>query len=372
MKQIFLLLGLALTMGTQATVRTVSNFPATLAQFNTIQAAVDASSAGDTVYVHGSPNQYSSFDLTNKRLVVIGPGWSPLKQLPFDAVINTDIVVGGINGVDITGTASSGSIIHGLTFVGGTGIRINTSAINNLQFIRIHLANSNIIFSGSVSGGTWTGYLFEGCLINNSQIRSDNSTVHNFSNFLFQNNLFFENGCCINANIAGFTNTSSILFDHNLWYGSGSGSRDCFSNNCRFLTLTNNIFVRRNAATQNSSSTFNNNLTFNAVNNTPWASNGNVNSGGNVENQDPQMVDQALVNAGSLNATADFTIAAGPANNSASDGKDIGLLYDATGSLNWNNSRNSRLPRIFSMNVVSPTVAAGANITVNVEARVSN
>jgi hypothetical protein len=369
MKQLFLIGCLLSIYSAQATVRTVSNFPATLAQFNTIQAAVDASSAGDTVYVHGSPNQYSSFDLVNKRLVVIGPGWSPSKQLPFDAVINTDI---STTGVDITGTTSSGSIIHGLTFVGSTGIRINSSAINNLQFVRIHTAGCPVIFSGSVSGGTWTGFLFEGCMFNNSLVRSDNPTVHNFSNFLFQNNIFYESGCCVGGNISGFTNTSSILFDHNLWFGPASGSRDCFAGNCRFLTLTNNIFVRRNAATANSSSTFNNNITFNAVNNTPWLSNGNVNSGGNVDNQDPQMVAQAAVNAGSLSGTADYTIATGPANNSGSDSKDMGLLYDVTGSLNWDNSRNSRLPRIFSMNVVSPTVPAGGTVIVNIEARVSN
>jgi hypothetical protein len=369
MKQFFSLICLLAMFNAQATVRTVSNFPATLAQFNTIQAAVDASTAGDTVYVHGSPNQYSSFDLINKRLVVIGPGWSPIKQLPFDAVINTDL---STSGVDITGTSSSGSVIHGLTFIGGTGIRINSSAINNLQFIRIHTVSCPIIFSGSVSAGNWTGYLLEGCVFNNAQVRSDNPTVHNFSNFLFQNNLFFENGCCIGGNISGFTNTSSIMFDHNLWFGPGTGSRDCFAGNCRFLTLTNNIFVRRNAATQNSSSTFNNNITFNTGNNTPWLSNGNVNSGGNVDNQDPQMVSQAAVNTGSLNFASDYTIAAGPADNTASDGKDMGLLYDVTGSLNWNNSRNSRLPRIFSMNVVTPTVPAGGNVTINVEARVSN
>jgi hypothetical protein len=372
MKQFFFFACLLATFNTQATVRTVSNFPATLAQFNTIQAAVDASSAGDTVYVHGSPNQYSSFDLTNKRLVVIGPGWSPNKQLPFDAVINTDVIVGGVNGVDITGTASSGSVIHGLAFTGSTGIRINTSAINNLQFVRIHTVNCPVIFSGGVSPGNWTGYLFEGCVFNNGQVRSDNAAVHNFSNFLFQNNIFFENGCCVGANISGFANTSSIMFDHNLWFGPGSGSRDCFTNNCRFLTLTNNTFVRRNAANQNSSSTFNNNITFNTGNNIPWLSNGNVNSGGNIDNQDPQMVSQAAVNTGSLNFASDYTIAAGPSNNTASDGKDIGLLYDVTGSLNWDNSRNSRLPRIFSMNVVTPTVPAGGSVTINVEARVSN
>lgn len=35
-----------------ATVRTVSNTPATLGQFSTIQAAIDASADSDTVYVY--------------------------------------------------------------------------------------------------------------------------------------------------------------------------------------------------------------------------------------------------------------------------------------------------------------------------------
>ncbi|HJS55472.1 MAG TPA: hypothetical protein VJ765_13050, partial [Chitinophagaceae bacterium] len=47
-----------------ATVRTVSNNPATIAQYSTIQAAVDASSSGDTVYIHGSPSAYAAFTIT--------------------------------------------------------------------------------------------------------------------------------------------------------------------------------------------------------------------------------------------------------------------------------------------------------------------
>jgi hypothetical protein len=370
MKQLSLYIFLLASVYVQATVRTVSNFPATIAQFNNIQAAVDASADGDTVYVHGSPNQYASFDLTSKRLVVMGPGWAPDKQLPFEAVINTDVIVAGVNGIDFTGVGSSNSELQGLTIVGGTGMRINTSGINNLKFVRLHMAQSPIVFSGGA--GSWTGYLFEGNMFNNSQVRSDNPSGHNMANFLFQNNIFYETGCCISGNISGFTNVTSILFDHNLWFGNGGSPRDAFAGNSRFLTITNNIFVRRNAASQNSSSTFNNNITFNSGNNTPWASNGNTDAGGNVENQDPQMVAQAAVDGGSLSGTADYTIAAGPANSSATDGKDMGLLFDPTGSLNWTNSRNSRLPRIFSMNITTPTVPAGGNVTVNINARVSN
>jgi hypothetical protein len=100
--------------------------------------------------------------------------------------------------------------------------------------------------------------------------------------------------------------------------------------------------------------------------------NGNVDVGGNVANTDPQMVSQVSVNNGVNNPLLDFTIPAGPANNSGSDGKDMGLLYDITGSLNWANTRNSRLPRIFTMNISNPTVQAGATITVSVVAKTSN
>ena len=167
------------------------------------------------------------------------------------------------------------------------------------------------------------------------------------------------------------------MFNHNLWYGAGSGVRNiATSNNNRFLTFVNNIFVRRNASSSISSSTYNNNITFypagSAAPAIPWTANSNVDGGGNVDNQDPQMANQAAVNAGTASSISDFTIVAGPANNTGSDGKDMGFFYDAAGSLNWANSRNSRLPRIFSMNVIAPTVPAGGNVTINVDARISN
>ena len=97
-----------------------------------------------------------------------------------------------------------------------------------------------------------------------------------------------------------------------------------------------------------------------------------MNAGGNVENQDPQMVDQAAVNNGTNNPLLNFTIGAGPSNNSGSDGKDMGLLFDANGALNWTNSRSSRLPYVYSMSILNPTIAAGGTLNVQVEARKSN
>ena len=95
MKQVLFLLSMNICMNIYGTVRTVSNNPANLAQFNTIQAAVNASSSGDTVLVHGSPTRYAGFTITDKRLTIMGPGWAPLKSFsPFKATVD-DITITG-------------------------------------------------------------------------------------------------------------------------------------------------------------------------------------------------------------------------------------------------------------------------------------
>jgi hypothetical protein len=340
-----------------ATVRTVSNNAASIAQFSTIQAAIDASSNGDTVYVQGSPVSYAGFTISNKQLVVIGPGWSPDKSLPHLATMSSLI--------SLTGAGTSGTEIQGLTT--NSGISIVSAGINNIRIIRNHLMN--VTFQIQPGGaGTFSGYLFEGNWFTQSGINVQPSST--YQNFIIQNNIFHMNDCCSgNSMTDGFMNSVNVLFNHNLFYGI-TGANNVFGTSCRFLLLNNNIFVRRNANAVNS--TFTNNITFNTTNNSPWTTNGNTDGGGNITNQDPQMVDQSVVNSGTDNALLDFTIPAGPANNSGTDGKDMGLLYDVTGSLNWANSRNSRLPRIIKMNIVNSTVAVGGTISISVEAKTSN
>jgi hypothetical protein len=352
MKKLFLLSILFLSLTVNATIRTVSNIPSTLAQYNTIQAAINVSSGGDTIYVHGSPLDYTTFTITDIRLVIIGPGWSPDKNLPFTA---------RVPGFGIFGNLSSNTEIQGLTITGGVNMYYNVHP-NGIKFIRNEI-QANVYIQ---EAGTYSDYLFEGNYFNTGYVYAGGSS--NYVNFLFQNNIFYYTS----TSIQGFTNSTNVLFNHNLWYGPTSGAADCFAGNCRFLTIANNIFIRRNAATANSFSTFNNNITYLTTSDLPWTLNSNTDAGGNVSATNPQMLDQVAVNAGTNNPLLNFTIASGPANNSGSDGKDMGLLYDPTGSLNWTNCRMSRLPVMFSMNITNPTIPVGGTINVQVEARKNN
>ena len=356
MKQFFLLVSLGLCANMYATVRTVSNTPGTVAQFTTIQAAVNASVSGDTIYVHGSSLQYAGFTITDKRLVVIGPGRSPLQSfMPFPATIMD---------LTINGSGSSNTEIQGLSFISVVNI-ISFSHPNNLRFIRNFFGSTITIGTGT---NTYSGYVFESNWFNNAGLNAPPACF--FQNFIITNNVFFCNNS--NLSVSGFYGAISVIFDHNLFYGPSSGSNNIFGGNCRNLLLTNNIFVRRNAAANLTGSTFNNNITFNADVNDPWnAIYGNSGSG-NIANQDPQMANQDSVNTGKGNPLLNFTIAAGPANNSGTDGKDLGLLYDPVGTLNWVNSRMSRLPFVYSMTITNPNIAAGGTLNVQVEARKNN
>ena len=356
MKKIFLFLNLLIAAHSFATVRTVSNNPSTLAQFNTIQAAVDASVSGDTVYVHGSNTAYAAFTILDKRLTVIGPGWAPIKNFaPFRAMVNS---------ITIQGPGSDYTEIQGLVIVTTVNSSFNHS--NHLRFYRNEF-NSSVNLGQNMN--SYTGYIFQGNFFNNAGIVATPSTT--YSNFLIQNNVFY-NVSSSNGNIYGMTISQNVVIDHNLWYGPSTGSSPAFGGDCRFLTITNNVFVKRDASVNNTTSVFNNNITYNCVVNNPWALNGNSSASINIENQDPQLADQVAVNAGTNNPLLNFTIAAGPANNIGTDGKDLGLLYDPTGSVNWANSRMSRIPYMFRMDISNPTVAPGGILNVQVEARKSN
>lgn len=364
-----------LAMAAKATIRTVSNNPATIAQFGTIQAAIDASSNGDTVYVSGSPFIYAEFTINNKSLTVIGPGFQPDKEFPFHATATRFI---------ISGAGSGGTHISGMRFF-GFDQRPVIADVSNIRISRNRFESSSAPSPTTFTFYSDNGYIFSNILFENNVFNGFTFRVESNSkaltNSLFRNNLFFFNTAYYNVGvIRGFTNSSNVTFDHNLIMGPSAEANKAypltgmllFEENCRFLNLSNNIMIRFNASENNTGSMFYNNLTFDALNNAPWSTNGNLDGGGNLAGVDPQMAAQAAVYDGTFNPIADYTISEGPANNAGTDGKDIGLLYDETGPYNWNKARNSRLPRLTRLLLPNAVIEQGGNLEVNLKAVKAN
>jgi len=336
---------------THATIRTVLNSPSNLAQFNTIQAAIDASSSGDTILIHGSPVNYSAFTMTNKRLVLLGPGFNPNVQTSFR------VIIGGV--VNIIGNASSRSELHGLFFNTSVNFSSASGTLDSLVFFRnIFLGELNM----NIATSSMTGFIIR----DNYFYNRFNGNGGVFHNLLIENNVFEVAAEALRLlNNAANTN---VLINHNLFF-TGASSPNNTLQFVSFCLFTNNIFVENALASGPSQCTFINNITFTCTPNNPWSINSNINGGGNVEDMDPQMVDQAAVNSGAAFELSDFTIAAGPANNSGTDGQDMGLLYNSTGGLNWAHSRNSRLPSIVTMNMANPVIGSGGTLNLTIDAR---
>lgn len=88
----------------------VNNNPSASAHFTTLLAAHNAASAGDTLYVEGSPVLYAGITFT-KKLIVIGPGYyignNPMTQA------HTQNAIFGITTFD---AGSEGSVVMGVFF----------------------------------------------------------------------------------------------------------------------------------------------------------------------------------------------------------------------------------------------------------------
>jgi len=356
MKQFFLFLLTCLCVNVFATVRTVSNNTGTLAQYTTIQAAVNASTSGDTIYIHGSNTSYGSFNVTDKRLIYIGPGWSP--------VSNFNSLKATIGGINFSGVGCDNSELQGLVFTAQITIGFNHP--NGIRFIRNQFLSAQVIINYGTSD--YSGFVFQDNWFDGGQIVGNQNNT--YTNCVIQNNIFYHNST-ITASIYGLTNSVSVIIDHNLFYGPSSGNGVVFAGDCRGLLITNNIFVRKNASVNCSISNFKNNITYLCGVDNPWTVNGNIGTN-NVAGQDPQMVDQVGVNNGTDDPLLNFTIAAGPANNTAIDNQDMGLLFEPASILNWSNSRMSRIPYIYSMSIINPSISAGGTLNVQVEARKNN
>lgn len=373
MKKLLLFALTLFVMQANATVHTVNNVTGGGAQFTTIQAAITAAAMGDTIYVHGSPIIYEAFSILDKKLTIIGPGWAPQKNNPVRAIVASATIKN--SNTSNPAKTSNGTEIHGLVF--NNTVSFSAGSIFETSVINIRIDRCE--FRGGIESGGYnaSNYIIENCYITGTIARIGLSTSSSYSNFLFQNNIFridrFSNGF-----FNGFTNISNFIFNHNLFMTDAPGATGSMASNndvAKNLTFSNNIFVNINLSANISFCTFNNNLTFYPsvpALTAPWTLLNNIDGGGNLNNVSPQIGAQTAVNAGADNPIADFTIAAGPANNAGNDGKDLGLMFDATGSLNWASARGARLPFIFSMNITNPTVSPGTNLNVEVTAKKNN
>lgn len=217
-----ILLLVAIATFSFATIRIVDNNPVNTNAYPTFDAARNASAAGDTIYVIGSPNNYSTFTF-DRRLHVFGPGYFLSEQNPQPAR-TYNAYTDQLN----FSSGSSGSTAQGI--VCGSVSYYNTSSITLQRcFVSSWSTSWQITTNGACSNLIiQDNFINVGGNYNTNSIQlSDSRTV------FIRNNIIWN--YATGASSAAFTSNSNVGpydISNNIIRGSI---------NCVNANLTNNI-----------------------------------------------------------------------------------------------------------------------------------
>lgn len=389
MKNTFLSI-LALLASTQlfGTIRTVDNridIPMNPGQFTTIQAAITASSPGDTIMVAGSPIDYSSPINVNKQLVFLGPGYNPLRAIPLKANISTSFV---LNSSNTSGSKVMGFVLSGGIVLTGGGFHANIQIRRNqISTFYAQDSTSNLLFAENMVA---------------TNVQFNGNGIHGHTNCNIVNNIFYGSQAPVYNNGGPLPSIyPSITFAHNLWINGNfntplvSAGWNNFGGSCNFgpyyvmrnMNIRDNIFYNTNGGTvgynpADPNCTFainynyNNNLTF-AGGPLPLLPTPGTVGSGNLNNVNPLFVN--ILNTGN---TVDFNLdnfrllANSPAKLAATDATDIGPTggaYPIYLSTNPVLTGEPPIPAMRFMNHTgSNSVIPGGNLQIQVKAKKIN
>lgn len=324
----------------QATVYTVSNLPGQPAQFNTIQAAVDASSVGDTIYITGSAVLYNESVNLNRRLTVIGPGYaSPLGPSAHISQILLDTIP------SVSGGSGSNFIGLRVDYLQG----YSTWAHTGISIVRCQL-DQVAINGGQFGGQSWSiMHCYIGITL---QCTFNQGLTANISNNIFH-------GTLTSVGLA-----SDVLITNNIFLGTGG--TNCFSD-LNNAIISNNIFWGTTpVGTGMENCAFNNNITYQTPdNNIPYGT--NVGSG-NLIGVNPQFTNAPTQD---LSFTYDYHLLTGSlGENAGTDGTDIGI-YGGPSPMP-NQTGVPRIPSITQFILDNTTIGEGGSLNVQLKARKNN
>lgn len=215
---------------------TVNNTPNTVADFTDLQAAIDAATNGDIIYVQQSATSYGAI-IINKNLTIIGRSHSDtgfkttVSGVRFDAG-SSNTTLKGLKTGNIS-SFGSGNNITDLKFFDNDISGFNFGSSNNYN---------NVLVQGNIMRATF--------LIN-----------ANTTNILITNNIFF-------SSFLNFTNTSTMIFSNNIiaYYANPTITNSTTGllniDNCIFIgntstPLTNGLTPNTGTIQVNNSITYN-------------------------------------------------------------------------------------------------------------------
>jgi hypothetical protein len=309
MKKLILTLAIIATyaINLNAAVWTVSNDPDHPMQFSGLQEAIDAVSAGDTLYVSGSTIDYGYITI-KKEVHLIGAGYNPAKQAStpsFISGIELDTIT------DISGASNTSIEGFKIGSFGSTLYAWDTHWVHNIVLRRNYFLSSISITR------------VDNLLIRNNII--GDYIINNYSrDIIIANNIFIGDRPLRNFHL----NSTFVICNNNVFMGNNIPDQNCIaSNHLKRFIFNNNIFYGIDIeADQGGASIelceWNNNISY-GLGDITFPITGSNSGANNQEGVDPLFVNCP---AFTFDYTYDFHLQTGsPAIGAGTYGTDIGL-----------------------------------------------
>lgn len=328
-----LLLLTILAFGIQsfANVLQVNNFAPSPGQYSSLQTAVNAAVAGDTIYLAGTGINYGGVTI-DKQLSLIGPG--------FTVAGSTISGVAQVGIISLTNLNASGSRFMSIRFFQLISTDGASSIFSNITVQRCLV--DDCLF---LSNDDWTGCLIEGNVFTSvGPNTTASSSSANTINSTIRNNIF--NGTLYYA-------TTNVI-EQNIFPGVNNGNTAIISG-ASGNTFQNNIAIGRNCASVDVTSNCTGNMSY-------LCFSPNFPGSGNYPNTNPMFV---VYSAGIFSWTHDYHLSLGsPALAAGAAGMDLGV-YDGDGI--YRKDAEPTVPVI--RNVILPNgnvVPSNSTFTINV------
>jgi hypothetical protein len=333
----------------QSKVLTVSNNTNSPGQYTDLQAACDAASDYDTIYIHASEKAYDAVNV-KKPLVLIGEGALPNQQVLWGTNVSSITFTHDI-GSDLP---SSGSKVYGIHASFSIGVDKSNKGISGIVFERCRggISSSFGVYISGLSIHQFIGGIGSNIILINSII--SNSILSSFSMYGYSSNNIIRN---------------CILSSYPTFHGS---------------IVANNIFYQPNSTASFSAenTTFTNNICYFSDNPFPIQGAKNVTYTGNIVDKNPKFVQSATAAEVSSYQTytatpfANFTLSTGsPALTLGTDGTQAGIYGGPTPWVDGGEgvyryfAMPSQVPYVTDMDILNTAIPLNGTLNVKINAK---